>query len=200
MKIILASSNKHKKKEIEELFSEYEVLLPKDLGIDFDCVEDGKTFIDNAMIKALALKEVLKKASLSNYYVLADDSGLIVDALPNLLGVKTARFGSKDGILLEAHEKNKLLLSMLKNLEEPKRTARFICSMVLLKDDWTVYCVQEKTEGRILKEEIGLHGFGYDPVFYCNEAKSPMALLSEEDKNKYSHRGKAARSILKLIG
>lgn len=200
MKIILASSNVHKKKEIEELFSGYEVFLPKDLGIDFDCVEDGATFIDNAMIKALALKEVLKKASLSNYYVLADDSGLIVDALPNLLGVKTARFGSKDGKLLEAHEKNKLLLSMLKDLEEPKRTARFICSMVLLKDDWTVYCVQEKTEGRILEEEIGLHGFGYDPVFYCNEAKSPMALLSEENKNKYSHRGKAARSLLKLIG
>lgn len=200
MKIILASSNEHKKKEIEDLFCEHEILLPKDLGLTFDCIEDGKTFIANAMIKAKALKEVLKKANLDDYAVLADDSGLIVDALPNLLGVKTARFGSKDGVtLLEAHEKNKLLLSMLKNLEESKRTARFICSMVLLKNDWTIYCVQETAEGRILEEEIGQHGFGYDPVFYCNEAQSPMALLSEENKNKYSHRGKAARSILKLI-
>ncbi len=200
MKIILASSNAHKKKEIEHLFTGHQILLPQDLGLEFDCIEDGETFIDNAMIKAKALKEVLKGLNLGDYAVLSDDSGLIVDALPNLLGVKTARFGSKDGVtLLETHERNQLLLSLLNGLEESKRTARFICSMVLLRDNWTVYCVQETTEGRILEEEIGQQGFGYDPVFYCNEAKSPMALLLEETKNKYSHRGKAARSILKLI-
>ncbi len=200
MKIILASSNAHKKKEIEHLFTGHQILLPQDLGLEFDCIEDGETFIDNAMIKAKALKEVLKGLNLGDYAVLSDDSGLIVDALPNLLGVKTARFGSKDGVtLLETHKRNRLLLSLLNGLEESKRIARFICSMVLLKDNWTVYCVQETTEGRILEEEIGQQGFGYDPVFYCNEAKSPMALLLEETKNKYSHRGKAARSILKLI-
>ncbi len=200
MKIILASSNEHKKMEIEHLFVGHQILLPKDLGLEFDCIEDGTTFIDNAMIKAKALKDVLKGVNLEDYAVLADDSGLIVDAIPNLLGVKTARFGSKDGIsLLEAHERNKLLLGMLKGLEESKRTARFICSMVLLKDNWTIYCVQETTEGKILEDEIGQHGFGFDPVFYCNEAKSPMALLPEETKNKYSHRGKAARSMLRLI-
>ena len=198
MKIILASSNEHKKKEIEQLFVGHEILLPKELGLSFDCVEDGQTFIDNALIKAKALRQVLKDAG--DYAVLADDSGLIVDALPGQLGVKTARFGSKDGVtLLEPHEKNQLLLSKLIGIEEKKRTARFVCAMVLIKDDWTVYCVQECAEGRILEREVGEHGFGYDPVFYCNEAQSPMALLSDEGKNRCSHRGKAARSMLKLI-
>jgi XTP/dITP diphosphohydrolase len=199
MKIILASSNEHKKKEIEQLFVGHQILLPKDLGLSFDCIENGQTFLENAMIKAKALQQALK--GLEGYAILADDSGLIVDALPGQLGVKTARFGSKDGVtLLEAHEKNKLLLSKLEGLKEEQRTARFICAMVLLKDAWTTYCVQEATEGRILESEIGLHGFGYDPVFYCNEAKSPMALLSDEGKNSCSHRGKAARSMLTLIG
>jgi XTP/dITP diphosphohydrolase len=198
MKIILASSNEHKKKEIEQLFVGHEILLPKELGLSFDCVEDGQTFIDNALIKAKALRQVLKDAG--DYAVLADDSGLIVDALPGQLGVKTARFGSKDGVtLLEPHEKNQLLLSKLIGLKEEERTARFVCAMVLIKKDWTVYCVQECSEGRILEREIGEHGFGYDPVFYCKEAQSPMALLSDEGKNRCSHRGKAARSMLKLI-
>ena len=200
MKIILASSNEHKKKEIEQLFVGHQILLPKDLGLDFDCVEDGNTFIENAIIKAKALKEALQNTFIGDYSVLADDSGLIVDALPGQLGVKTARFGSPDGVtLLEAHEKNKLLLSKLIDLKEEQRTARFVCAMVLLKNDWTIYCVQEATEGRILEKEIGVHGFGYDPVFYCNEAQSPMALLSDEGKNSCSHRGKAAKSMLKLI-
>ena len=199
MKIILASSNEHKKKEIEQLFIGHQILLPKDLGLDFDCVEDGTTFIENALIKAKALRKALKDHG--DYAVLADDSGLIVDALPGQLGVRTARFGSKDGVkLLEPHEKNKLLLSKLIGLKEEERTARFVCAMALLKDDWTVYCVQEATEGRILECEVGVHGFGYDPVFYCNEAQSPMALLDDEGKNKCSHRGKAARSMLKIIG
>ncbi len=199
MKIILASSNEHKKKEIEQLLVGHEIFLPKDLGLDFDCVEDGQTFIENALIKAKALRKVLKAPE--TYAVLADDSGLIVDALPGQLGVKTARFGSKDGVtLLQPQEKNQLLLSKLIGLKEAERAARFVCAMVLIKDDWTTYCVQEATEGRILESPVGEHGFGYDPVFYCNEAQSPMALLDDEGKNSCSHRGKAARSILKLIG
>ena len=198
MKIILASSNEHKKKEIEQLFVGHEIFLPKDLGLNFDCEENGQTFIENALIKAKALQKALNGTK--DYAVLADDSGLIVDALPGQLGVRTARFGSKDGItLLEPHEKNNLLLSKLIGLKEEERTARFVCAMALIKDDWTTYCVQEATEGRILESEVGVHGFGYDPVFYCNEAQSPMALLSDEGKNKCSHRGKAARSMLKLI-
>ncbi len=200
MKIVLASSNEHKKKEIKQLMKGHEVILPSQLGLSFDCEENGKTFLENAMIKAKALLAVLDANGIQDYAVLADDSGLIVDALPGQLGVKTARFGSKDGIhLLSAKEKNELLLSKLRNVEESKRTARFICAMVLLKDKWTAYCVQESAKGHILEKETGTCGFGYDPVFFCNEAKSPMALLSEEEKNIYSHRGKASRAILKCI-
>lgn len=200
MKIILASSNEHKKKEIEQLMKGHEVILPSRLGFSFECEENGETFLENAMIKAKALLSVLETNDIHDYAILADDSGLIVDALPGQLGVKTARFGSMDEVhLLSAKEKNKLLLSKLENIEESKRTARFVCAMVLLKDKWTAYCVQESAKGRILEKETGSHGFGYDPVFFCNEAKSPMALLSEEEKNLYSHRGKASRAILRCI-
>lgn len=205
MRIILASSNEHKKKEIEQLFSGHEILLPKDLGLCFDCEENGSTFIENAMIKAKALFKAFQDKEAMHgcecYAVLADDSGLVVDALPGQLGIRTARFGSKDGgPILSAKEKNALLLEKLKGVDIDGRGARFVCAMVLLKDEWTAYCVQESTAGRILEQEKGEHGFGYDPIFYCNEASSPMALLSEEGKNLHSHRGKAAKTMLKLIG
>lgn len=200
MEIILASSNEHKKKEIEQLFTGHEILLPKDVGVSFDCEENGATFLENAMIKAKALLDATRGTKAYGIPVLADDSGLIVDALPGQLGIKTARFGSPDGkTILSAKEKNALLLSKLEGLSKNQRGARFICAMVLLKNEWTAYCVQESAEGRILEQPQGEHGFGYDPVFFCNEAQSPMALLPEGGKNLYSHRGKASRAMLKLI-
>ena len=108
MRILLASSNEHKRHEIQQMFPNHEIVLPKELGIDFDCEENGTTFLENAMIKASALYEVAKDLGLP---ILADDSGLMVPALPGRLGVKTARFGAEDGgPLLSAHEKNQLLI------------------------------------------------------------------------------------------
>ena len=198
MRILLASSNEHKRHEISQLFAPHEILLPKDLGLEFDCEENGETFLDNAMIKANALFDVAKHM---NIPVMADDSGLIVPALPGLLGVRTARFGSEDGDpLLSAHEKNQLLLKMLKDKPDSERTAFFVCSIVLMMDRYTVYCAVEHADGHILHEEVqGNGGFGYDPVFYCNAAGCSMATLPDGQKNLYSHRGKAARSILRLI-
>lgn len=198
MRILFASSNEHKKKEIQQLFKDHEIVLPKELGIDFDCEETGETFMDNAILKARTLLGLSKGMGLP---VLADDSGLLVDALPGELGVRTARFGSPDGgvTILGAHEKNQLLLSRMKGLPQEKRTARFMCAMVLMKDEWTIYCVQESATGRILTEEIGVNGFGFDPVFYNDDAQSPMGLVPEGHKNDYSHRGKAARKLLTLI-
>ncbi len=199
MRILLASSNEHKRHEIGQLFAPHEILLPKDLGLDFDCEENGTTFLENALIKANALYDVAHKLGIP---VMADDSGLIVPALPGLLGVKTARFGAEDGgPLLCAHEKNELLLKMLEGKGEEERKAFFVCAMVLIKDRYTVYCAQEHADGRILHEQAkGNGGFGYDPVFFCNEAGCSMATLPDGEKNKYSHRGKASRSLLKLIG
>ena len=111
MKILLASSNEHKRHEFSQLFAPHEILLPKDLGIQFDCEENGQTFLENAMIKAQALFDTAHRLG---YPVMADDSGLIVPALPGLLGLRTARFGSENGgPLLSAHEKNQLLIKML---------------------------------------------------------------------------------------
>ena len=128
MDILFASGNEHKKQEMQVLFEPDCIHLPKDFDLSFDCEETGTTFAENAMIKAQALAQ---KASALNMPVLADDSGLIVDALPGLLGVKTARFGSKDGEpILPAHVKNMLLLSMLKDVPFEKRSATFVCSLV----------------------------------------------------------------------
>ncbi len=198
MRILLASSNEHKRHEISQLFAPHEILLPKDLGLEFDCEENGTTFLENAMIKANALFDVAQHLGIP---VMADDSGLIVPALPGLLGVRTARFGSEDGgPLLSAKEKNQLLLKMMKDMPDSERTAFFVCAMVLMKDRYTVYCAQERADGRILHEEAqGNGGFGYDPVFFCNDANCSMATLPDGQKNLYSHRGKASRSIIKLL-
>ena len=197
-KILLASSNEHKRHEFSQLFTDYEILLPSDLGLSFDCEENGETFLDNALIKANALYDVAKDLGIP---VMADDSGLIVPALPGLLGVRTARFGSVDGgPLLSAHEKNQLLIRMLEGKSEEERKAVFVCAIVMILDRNRIYCAVENAPGRILHEEAnGTGGFGYDPVFHCNEAGCSMALLPDGEKNLYSHRGKAARSILKLI-
>ena len=197
-KILLASSNEHKRHEFSQLFRDYEIILPSDLGIVFDCDENGETFLDNALIKATALYEA---ASHLGMPVMADDSGLIVPALPGRLGVRTARFGAEDGgPLLSAHEKNQLLIKMLEGKENEERKAVFVCAIVMILNRNRIYCAVENAEGRILHEEVnGTGGFGYDPVFHCNEAGCSMALLPDGDKNLYSHRGKAARSIIKLI-
>ena len=199
MKILLASSNEHKRHEFAQLFAPHEILLPKDLGIDFDCEENGTTFQENAMIKARALFDVAQNLG---YPVMADDSGLIVPALPGLLGLRTARVGSEDGgPLLSAHEKNQLLIRMLDGKTGDLRKATFVCAIVLMLDRYRIYCAQECAEGRILEQEVdGTGGFGYDPVFYCNEAGTSMALLPDGGKNLYSHRGKASRCILRMLG
>ncbi|HAN43536.1 MAG TPA: non-canonical purine NTP pyrophosphatase [Sphaerochaeta sp.] len=198
MRILLASSNEHKRHEIQQMFPNHEIVLPKELGIDFDCEENGTTFLENAMIKASALYEVAKDLGLP---ILADDSGLMVPALPGRLGVKTARFGAEDGgPLLSAHEKNQLLIKMLDGKEGKDREAFFVCALVLMFNPYRIYTAVESAEGHILKEEVnGTGGFGYDPVFHCNEAGCSMAMLPDGQKNLYSHRGKAVRAIQKFI-
>jgi len=195
MKILLATNNEHKKQELEALLPGFDLILPSSLGISFSCVEDGTTFEANAIIKAQALR----KASIGqNLPVLADDSGLTVSSLPGLLGVRTARFGAPDEEhLLSAHEKNLLLLEYLK--EKADRSACFHCCLVLILPDNSMLIANGKTEGSILFEETGTGGFGFDPVFFCSDANTPMALLSPEEKNFYSHRGRAAKKLLQLL-
>ena len=195
MDILLASSNEHKKHELEIILKDHVLHTPKEFNISFDCDENALTFKENALIKARALRDV--SASI-NMPVMADDSGLVVNSLPGLLGVKTARFGSPDGVtILPADEKNRLLLEMMKNKTD--RSACFYCAIAFIYPDGKTFTTLGKAPGYILTQPVGNGGFGYDPVFFNTEANSPSALLSVEEKNLYGHRGKAVRQLLELI-
>ncbi len=200
MDILFASGNVHKKEELESLLSPHSLHLPSEYGITFECAETGATFEENAMQKALSLAAAAN--GVWNGPILADDSGLLVDALPGELGVRTARFGEEEAEReLTAREKNELLLSKLAEVEDPKkRSARFVCVLVLLQAG-RVETFRGVAEGRILTEiHDGAGGFGYDPVFYCTEAGACFAEAGTEMKNRYSHRAKAAMEMKKRIG
>ncbi len=199
MKILLASSNEHKKTELESLLREHQLILPEELNLSFECDETGLTYQENALQKAQAL---FKEAQKKNIHlpVLADDSGLDVDALPNQLGIHTARYGSKPGEpILPAEVKNALLLEAMKDVPNDKRTARFTCCLVVIMPDSRVIVAEETADGSILRKAEGSQGFGYDPVFYNNEAKGSFATLGNEEKNKHGHRGKAAEKLRLLL-
>ena len=193
MKILLASGNPHKKEELSKILSNYTILLPKDLGIDMDVEETGTTYLDNALLKAQALYE------LSNGIpVIADDSGISVQALNGAPGVLSARYGLEEtGKDLTSEEKNLLLLDNMNDIKN--RDAAFICCMVLIINKNRIYTIQESFEGVIAKEPYGNGGFGYDPIFYIPELKKTAAELSDSEKNRISHRGKAGLQINKLL-
>ena len=193
MKLYFASGNDHKKTEMSRLLGGFELTLPKDEGISFAPDENGNTFIDNAVIKAKALYDIVHAP------VLADDSGLCVDALGGKPGIHTARYGEEDaGRKLSAEEKYMLLLKNMEGITN--RRAEFVCAICLYLSPTRIYVIQETSEGSIaLTPSNGNGGFGYDPVFYNNEAGMIVAELPEGKKDLYSHRGKAARIMKTLI-
>jgi len=192
MNILFASGNPHKKEEMEALFAPHSLFSPREKDLSFTCEENSDTFIGNAFIKAEALSE---KAP--DWVILADDSGLIVPALPSQLGVKTARYGMEiSGMMLNDTERNSYLLKNLKGLD---RKAIFICALVLLTPTYRTYVVQEQVEGHIVETPKGVEGFGYDPVFFVDEAGCTMAELSREKKNIYSHRARAAHKMVSIL-
>ena len=193
MKLYFASGNDHKKTEMSRLLGGFELTLPKEEGIYFDPDENGETFIDNAVIKAKALYDIVHAP------VLADDSGLCVDALGGKPGIHTARYGEEEeGRKLGAEEKYMLLLKNMEGITN--RRAEFVCAICLYLSPPRIYVIQETSEGSIAqKPSNGSGGFGYDPVFFNNEAGKIVAELPEGEKDLYSHRGKAARIMKTLI-
>lgn len=185
--IILATSNLNKKKEYEEILSFYQLYTLQEKGIAFKVKENGKTFQENAFIKA---KEA---ASFCNEMVLADDSGLIIDALPHKLGVHSARFKKKKTY----PEKCAIILKKMKNIK--KRTARFVCTLCLITKEKEVYYFEGVCEGTIALSYQGENGFGYDPIFIPNGFKQTFAEMTEEEKNQISHRKKATDQLLKFL-
>ncbi|MDR0401028.1 MAG: RdgB/HAM1 family non-canonical purine NTP pyrophosphatase [Treponema sp.] len=209
----LASGNRHKRLELARILSGVALKIPADGGIDgFDPPETGASFMENALLKARALSRILGERGIFEP-VLADDSGLCVDALGGRPGIYSARYsgrygGRSDGScgggpealkILEAPERNRLLLEELGDASD--RRARFVCAMVLLFDEHRFACVQETLEGEIAAAQgRGEGGFGYDPILYLPGRGRTVAELGEDEKNRISHRAKAARAIAALLG
>ncbi|MDR2633316.1 MAG: RdgB/HAM1 family non-canonical purine NTP pyrophosphatase [Treponema sp.] len=192
MTLWFASGNAHKKTELAAILSGHSIKIPAEEGIlDFNPPETGKTFLDNALIKAQALYRIL------NEPVIADDSGLSVDALEGRPGIYSSRYGADAGKPLSDSARNALLLQEL--ADTPLRSARFICAMVVLLTEDRFFAVQETLEGEILREARGLSGFGYDPIFSIPTLGRTVAELSAAQKNRISHRGKAGNRLAALL-
>lgn len=191
-KIIFATGNKNKMKEIREILSdlEMEILSMKEAGIDPDITEDGKTFEENALIKARAV------AAHTDAAVLADDSGLEIDYLNKEPGIYSARYLGED----TSYEiKNQALLDRLAGVKKELRTARFVCAIAAVLPDKREFVVRGTIEGYIGDKPAGANGFGYDPIFYVEDYGCSTAELSEEKKNEVSHRGKALRAMKEIL-
>lgn len=183
-KIIFATSNLGKMKEIKEILNDLncEILSMKEAGINIDILEDGKTFEENAIIKAKSI------AKIANCIVLADDSGLEVDYLNKAPGIYSARFLGEN---TSYDIKNKYIIDKLSNVSDEKRSARFVCAIACALPNGEIFTTRATIEGRIAYEPKGENGFGYDPIFFVPEFNCTTAQLSPEQKNKISHRGKA---------
>ena len=186
--IIFATGNKNKMKEIREIYGDldYEILSMKEAGIDVDIVEDGKTFEDNALIKASAI------AKQCDAIVFADDSGLEIDYLNKEPGVYSARYMGED---TSYDIKNANLIGRLEGVPKEQRTARFVCAIAAVFPDGSHKVVRGTIEGYIGYEPAGENGFGYDPIFYVDSYGCSTAELPPEEKKKISHRGKALRMM-----
>jgi len=191
MNIWFATNNNHKKDELQAILNT-SLKIPSNEGLGFDPAETGTTFMENALIKARELKKLLEN---KNDYVIADDSGICVDGLDGRPGVHSAYYGFKNGQKITSAQQNILLLDELG--DNPVRSARFVCTMVLLFDYERFCVVQETLEGEIVKKSNmrGEGGFGYDPIFLIPELGRTLAELSAEEKNSMSHRGKAGKVI-----
>lgn len=199
---------------MQELLPEYTVTIPSEEGIVFNPEENGTTFYENSLIKAKALWDIVQKP------VIADDSGICVDALAGIPGVYSSRYagpdypkGKPDGKKIPQAEQNVFLISqtnqaLSKNIAgaslfpHGERSCRYICSMVLYLSKDRFFVVQETFEGQLVKtmaEAAGNGGFGYDPLFFIPELHKTAAQLTAEEKNAISHRGKAAKIMQNII-
>ena len=190
MRIILASNNKNKLKELKSLLEPkgFEVISQREAGVDKEAEENGTTFEENALIKARAIYGIMKCA------VIADDSGLEVDALNGEPGVYSHRYAGENATDSDRCDK---VLGLMKDVADAESTARFVCAVAYIDSDGKESVVRGTCEGVIGREKRGSNGFGYDPIFYVGEKS--FAQLSEEEKNGISHRGNALKKFILYI-
>lgn len=187
MKIALGTSNPHKLEEIKAILNSTDIEFVLVDG-DFDPVEDGATFEENSFIKASAAAKIM------NLYALADDTGLCVDALDGRPGLYSARYAPTQ------EEKIEKMLGELKDISPEKRTAKFVCTMVLVNEKGEKVHVQTgEVNGFITKKPEGVHGFGYDPIFFIPQLNKTMAEMTLDEKNTLSHRALALLPMVDRI-
>lgn len=191
MKLIVATNNAHKLKEIKSILGgEFEEILSlKEAGAELKAEENGSTFEENAIIKA-------RGVGASSMAVLADDSGLCVEVLGGAPGVKSARYASEGEENADDASNRRKLLKEMEGKEE--RKAKFVCAVALVSGE-ELYTAEGETEGRILTDERGERGFGYDSIFYSDELGKSFGEAEEEEKNGVSHRGRALKKLLEKL-
>lgn len=186
-KLVVATGNAHKLREIAEIFTDFEVVSQKQMGFNEDVEETGVTFADNALIKARAATKAL------GCIALADDSGLCVDALGGAPGVYSARYCGYHG---DDKKNRDLLLENMK--DEQNRKAHFTSAIALVYPDGRELVAEGRTYGNVLYEETGEGGFGYDCIFESNDLKKSFGLATAEEKNRVSHRFRALQEMRRL--
>ena len=191
-RLIFATGNEHKMKEIREILADFpvEILSLKEAGIQADIDENGSSFEENAAIKAEAIERM------TGAIVLADDSGLEIDALNGEPGIYSSRYLGEDTSYVK---KNSVILERLKDVPEEKRRARFVCAVAAAFPDGQTKVIRGTMEGIIGYEIKGENGFGYDPIFYLPQYGKYSAELSSDEKNAISHRGEALRRIREVL-
>ncbi|MCR5293674.1 MAG: RdgB/HAM1 family non-canonical purine NTP pyrophosphatase [Lachnospiraceae bacterium] len=192
MKIVFATGNKNKLTEIRQIVKDLgiEVVSMKEEGFSGDIVENGTTFLENALIKARTVCSALGEITMS------DDSGLVVDALGGEPGIYSSRYMGED---TSYRVKNRNIIERLEGIPENERTARFVCAIACVFPDGRELTAEETFEGIIGWEERGENGFGYDPIFFLPERGISSAELTPEEKNAVSHRGKAIRAMKRQL-
>jgi XTP/dITP diphosphohydrolase len=193
-KLLIATNNKGKVKELQDLLKDtgIDLITPAQINFDLDVVEDGQTYAENATKKAVAF------AQGSGLMSLADDSGLEVDALGGAPGLYSARYGSSNGEKLSDKDRRDYLIKNLKDKPRPW-IARFHATIAVATPDGETHLTEGFCEGEIIPEERGTGGFGYDPIFLLTELGKTMAELSMEEKNRLSHRAKAVMKTMPVL-
>ena len=191
-RLLAATQNPGKLSEIVSILSPYgfDVTSPLELGLRVEVVEDGRSFRENALKKALAYHRA------SGMLTLADDSGLVIDALDGAPGVLSSRFlGEKTSYA----EKMKEILETLESVPDEERTARFICEVAIVKDEDNIWFAHGVLEATVARSPSGKGGFGYDPIFYLPDTGKTLAELTPKEKNSISHRGQALREAARIL-
>lgn len=200
--IVIASKNRHKVREIKEMLAgmDFTVKSLEDFPDYVIPLETGRTFLENAQIKARALRKYVEgKGPVRERgatYILADDSGLECADLNGLPGVKSARFAGPNAT---DEDNNKKLIEMFRGVTHGTRAARYVCAMVLILPDGRESDITETCPGHIVMVPKGKNGFGYDPYFYLEAYNKTMAELEPKEKNRISHRGKALGKLVKAL-